>query len=163
MKRASARLFLSVMVVVGLSAALLQPAIARPRSWFLPSVSVDCVTGDGPTELFTGSMELNATVLQRDELTVGGSLTGSCGDRSINTFFRTSVVVNDASCDEVSLTVGDIIDKDTLIELSEDPVVIAAEDGGNNLRGALCAVAATESGPLQALAKALDRLLALQG
>ena len=160
MKRTSSRSILVSVVAASLCAVLVQPAAARPRSWFLPSVNVACNDGDPGT--FVGNMQLNGAAVLKDQLTVGGNIAGSCdGATSLDTSFRTSIEVVEASCSEASLALGDITIKDTLVSLSEDLVVIEA-DGAGNLQGALCALAKTKPGS-KAFVTALNRVLSLQG
>ena len=162
MKRAFARLVVSSILVGSLGVALVQPAVARPRSWFLPQVNVACNdAGDAGT--FLGNMQLNTVEFLKGELTVGGNIAGSCdGASSLDTNFRTTIAVVDASCEEASLALGDITIKETLVSLSEDLIVIEA-DGAGNLRGALCALAKAQDGSTKALVTTLNRVLALQG
>lgn len=159
--RAFARLVVSSLVAASLCVALVQPAIARPRSWFLPQVNVACDDGGDPGT-FVGNMQLNAVAVLKGELTVGGTIAGSCdGGPSLDTPFRTTIEVLDSSCNEASLRLGDITIKDVLVSLSEDPIVIEA-DGAGNLRGALCALTKAQDRPMPALVRTLNRVLALQ-
>ena len=161
MKRASSRSILVSVVAASLCALLVQPAGARPRSWFLPTLNVACNDAGDPGT-FVGNMQLNAAAVLKDELTVGGNIAGSCdGATSLDTSFRTTIEVVEASCDEASLALGDITVKDTLISLSEDLVVIEA-DGAGNLRGALCALSQAKPGT-KAFVATLNRVLSLQG
>lgn len=161
MKRTSSRSILVSVVAASLCAVLVQPAAARPRSWFLPSVNVACNDGGDPGT-FVGNMQLNVAEVLKDELTVGGNIAGSCdGAASLDTPFRTTIEVVEASCDQASLALGDITIKDTLVSLSEDLVVIEA-DGAGNLQGALCALAKAKPGS-KAFVTALNRVLSLQG
>jgi hypothetical protein len=160
-KRTSSRSILISVVAASLCAVLVQPAGARPRSWFLPSVNVACDDAGDPGT-FVGNMQLNVAEVTRDGLTVGGNIAGSCdGATSLDTSFRTSLEVVAASCDEASLALGDITIKNTLVSLSEDLVVIEA-DGAGNLRGALCALAKAKPGT-KAFVATLNRVLSLQG
>ena len=153
---------LASVIVASLCIALLQPASARPRSWFLPQVNVACNDG-GDAGTFVGNMQLNAVEFLKGELTVGGNIAGSCdGATSLDTNFRTTIAVSEASCERAVLTLGDIMVKATLISLSEDPIVIEA-DGAGNLQGALCALAKAQAGSRKALVTTLNRVLALQG
>jgi hypothetical protein len=161
-KRTLSRVALSMAVVASLGVSLVQPAAARPRSWFLPSVNVACVDASG-TGTFVGNMQLNAVEFVKGQLTVGGNIAGSCGSsNSLDTSFRTTIAVLEATCDEAVLSLGDITIKDTLVVLSEDPIVVEA-DGSGPLRGALCSLAKSASGSTRALVKSLNRVLSLQG
>lgn len=163
MSRVSSRVIASSIALACLSVALVQPAAARPRSWFLPQVEVACTVDDGPAETFLGDMQLGSAALLKGDLTVDGSIAGSCGSGPmIDTTFRTTIAVTEASCHEAVLTLGDLEVRDLDISLSEDPITIAA-GGPGALRGALCALAATQDGRPKPLVKTLNRVLALQG
>ena len=110
-----------------------------------------------------GNMDLGSVEMHKGQLTIGGSIAGSCGsDASLDTLFRTSIAVLEASCEEAQLQLGDLLVKDTQIALSEDPIVISA-DGAGALRGALCALQAAEGRSARTLVRTLNRVLALQG
>jgi hypothetical protein len=161
-KRTLARLAVSSILATSLAVSLVHPAVARPRSWFLPQVNVACTDASGPGT-FAGNMQLSGVALIKGELTVGGTISGSCdGGPALDTPFRTTIEVIDASCEQASLLLGDITIKDTLVSLSEDPIVIEA-GGAGNLRGALCALAKAEGASASALVRTLNRVLALQG
>ena len=136
---------------------MVQPAAARPRSWFLPPLEVSCQNGDGKPEVFTGEFELNGAVAFRDELFVGGTLVGSCGPVAIDSSFRAPVSV-DATCEEASLVIADSRVGPATINFSEQPIVITDDEVG---KGAMCALAGAQNGSLKAQAKALSRVLAL--
>lgn len=161
MKRHLTRGIASSLIVGVLSAALVQPALARPRSWFLPPLNVSCTTGDGKTEAFSGALELYNAGILKGVLTVAGSVSGSCGPLSIDTLFRAPVTVDSATCSEATFTLGDITVRDTTIALSEAPITVTSD--GKSLKGALCSLAGASRGSLKAQAKALDKLLSLAG
>jgi hypothetical protein len=147
------------MVIASLSAVLVQPAAARPRSWFLPPLTVSCQVGEGKTETFNGAYELSGAAAVKGVLMVGGTLVGTCGPASIDTMFRTTISVTDADCDEATLTLGDALIKDALVNFSEEPIVVTTDDVK---RGTLCSLARAQNGSLRAQANALNRLFAQQ-
>ena len=162
MNRALARVVASSMVVASLSVLVVQPAAARPRSWFLPSLDVACESGQG-AGTFVGNMDLGTVEMFKGQLTVGGALAGSCGsEASLDTLFRTTIKVVESDCDEAQLRLGDLEVRDTQIALSEDPIVISA-GAAKYLRGALCALDAAEGRSNKALIRTLNRVLSLQG
>jgi hypothetical protein len=128
-----------------------------PRSWFLPDLTVSCQAGDGKLETFTGSFELGKVAPVKGVLTVGGTVTGTCGVASIDTMFRSTIAATDTSCSGATLVLGDTVIRDTLINFSEQPIEITPEDVG---RGPLCRLAATQNGALKAQANALNKVLA---
>ena len=161
MKRHLARVVASSLIVGVLSALVVQPAVARPRSWLLPDLEVSCVTGDGKTEEFTGSFELYNAGVVKGALMVSGSVSGMCGPLSIDTLFRAPVTVDSATCKEATFTLGDTTVRDTTIAFSEAPVTVTSD--GKSLKGALCSLAGASHGSLKAQAKALNKLLSLAG
>ena len=154
-KRTSSRVL--IVAVVAATFAMLFPGQAwAPRSWFLPAVNVSCVLGNGTTEEFNGAMELNDVMVGKGAVRVDGTLSGSCGTFAIDTPFNASIAAEDASCAEADLVVGDVLVKDMLIKLSEQPVHVDTEDVG---RGPLCRLAASANAPLKAQAAAIAKVL----
>lgn len=155
MKRTSSRVLI-VAVVAATFAMLLQGQAWAPRSWFLPAVNVSCVLGDGTTEKFTGAMDLNDVFVSKGVVRVDGTLSGSCGTFSIDTPFNASIAAQDASCTEADLIVGDVLVRDMVIKLSEQPVSVDTEDVG---RGPLCGLASSVNASPKARAAAIGKVL----
>jgi hypothetical protein len=127
-----------------------------PRSWFLPELSVSCQVGEGKAETFNGAFDLSSVAVVKGVLTVGGTLSGTCGVFSFDTPFRTRIAATGASCSGATLVLGDILVRDATIHLSEQPIPVTTEDVG---KGPLCSLAATQKAALKAQASALNKVL----
>jgi hypothetical protein len=147
---------LVVVVMSSIGALALVGTAWAPRSWFLPNLQVACHTGDGKVEEFTGAFDLNGVAVVKDVITVGGTVSGTCGPLSIDTAFRAPITVENASCDGARLVVGDTTVRDTTINMSEQPIEVTTADVG---RGPLCKLAASAKASQKAQVNALNKVL----
>lgn len=121
----------------------------------MPTLSASCSVAGAP-DTFLGSVDPNRVAVVSGVVTVGGSVTGRCGDTQVNSFFRTPIEVTDASCTQARLVLGNFSVNGIQINLSEDPIPVSLVDVG---RGPLCRLAATQRASATAHAKAIQKVL----
>ena len=144
MKRRSSSVATGVLLAGAMLVALASPAWA-PRAWGLPNLIADCGTG----MTFTGSLYVNDFAFKEPTALAEGSVAGSCrptGDTTsetghLDSTYSVPVTISSASCDAISLTLGDITVHETVtIDMSDEPVLLDNPSKDKNLRKQMCLV-----------------------
>lgn len=143
MKRRSSSVVTGVLMVGAMLVALASPAWA-PRAWGIPNLIAPC----GTDMTFVGSLYLNDFDYKAPNVIAGGSVAGACrptGDTSetghIETTFSVPVKIASASCDVISLSLGDLVVRDDVtIDMSGEAVLLDNPSNNKALRKQMCLV-----------------------